>query len=420
MLWRSIRKSIMTFSGSFCMAFVSDILYNISHCFLAFDPALIRHFFKQAFGLAFYLTVYLALYPAFYLALYLTCILTVIWHFVWHVLGSGTAQRVGGSLARLLPKSLAKGLTQRIFLSECDWGSLAKSIETWPCGAPACQTSKRAIKCKLFGTRPSALHRSCAPEIQTWVCEGFSMWQKPGYTDIRLPRTRPQFPLPRTVPRYNSLPQRFREHIYCWLWGKTSAANPSLPIPPPIPALFGGRPCRARRRPPRSGCRDWNAPKKPGGIGVMFVYDVKMSIKLIRTRATIIGLWRAKTNCHVALHWGRVANIPIISIFIISLTKNSLYFRYNNLATKIGWSSLCNWNTVELDANTRRESDIFTLLFTSMQVFSLFNPISGRSNNNILLFLRQKFPYLSITPGCLFKLGRTLWFFLLDWDHHPE
>ena len=102
-------------------------------------------------------------------------------------------------------------LTRRIFLSECDWGSLAKSIETWPCGAPACQTSKRAVKCKLFGTRPSALHRSCAPEIQTWVCEGFSMW----HTDICLPQTRPQFPLPRTVPRYNSLPQRFREHIYC-------------------------------------------------------------------------------------------------------------------------------------------------------------------------------------------------------------
>ena len=173
----------------------------------------------------------------------------------------------------------------------------------------------------------------------------------------------------------------------------------------------------------------------------MFVYDVKMSIKLIRARATIIGLWRAKTNCHVTVHWGMVANIPIMSIFIISLIKNSWYFRYNNLATKIGWSSLCNWNTVELDANTRRESGYVRVtnmklpgassvkpgFKTSLSYFSrrcrclaFFNPISGRSNNNILLFLRHKFPYLSITPGCLFKLGRTIWFFLLNWDHHPD
>ena len=235
MLWRSIRKSIMTFSGSFCMAFVSDILYK------PFFLALIRHFFRQAFGLAFYLTVYLALYPAFYLALYLTCILTVYLTFCLACARVWRGPEGWGITCATFAEITCEGfnrLTRRIFLSECDWGSLAKSIETWPCGAPACQTSKRAVKCKLFGTRPSALHRSCAPEIQTWVCEGFSMW----HTDICLPQTRPQFPLPRTVPRYNSLPQRFREHIYCWLWGITSAANPSLPIPPPSrPRLAVGR-----------------------------------------------------------------------------------------------------------------------------------------------------------------------------------
>jgi hypothetical protein len=237
MLWRSIRKSIMTFSGSFCMAFVSDILckpfFSGIWSGIFSGRHLVWHFIWQSIWHSIRHFIWHSIWYVFWQS---------IWHFVWHVLGSGAAQRVGGSLARLLPKSLAKGLTQRIFLSECDWGSLAKSIETWPCGAPACQTSKRGVKCKLFGTRPSALHRSCAPEIQTWVCESFSMWQKPGYTDIRLPQTRPQFPLPRTVPRYNSLPQRFREHIYCWLWGITSAANPSLPIPPPSrPRLAVGR-----------------------------------------------------------------------------------------------------------------------------------------------------------------------------------
>ena len=164
--------------------------------------------------MAFYLTVYLALYPAFYLALYLTCILTVYLTFCLACARVWRGPEGWGITCATFAEITCEGfnrLTRRIFLSECDWGSLAKSIETWPCGAPACQTSKRAVKCKLFGTRPSALHRSCAPEIQTWVCEGFSMW----HTDICLPQTRPQFPLPRTVPRYNSLPQRFREHIYC-------------------------------------------------------------------------------------------------------------------------------------------------------------------------------------------------------------